>query len=721
MPRNTKIQLRRGTAAEWLNGGLAALDVGEIGYEIDTGRFKIGKSGVSLWSQLPYAGGSTLIANSGIGLILDTANNAYTVYSVITGVTGGQDGITFETLPLSGLLNNIDASGTYYRIGLSNKLENFHDLAGSGIIVQDVSGTGFFARSLSSGSNINITNGNGVAANPIIGLSSSLTGLNSISGVNNFTIASNSGINFNAGDGVVSVDDLTVNGETNLNGNINISLAAQIIATQAIVYSGTPTIFAGNVIFDTLPKVGPTGNNGANATGVSLEGHEHVYSDITDFCDGVASCVDTAFVASTGIQLNYSNDTLNIALSGQALRLHNLNTDGLIVRSGDNILARTITPSGSNIVIGNGDGVGSNPIVGLNPNPTVQSLTTSGTLNVGTNLTVDGNLTINGDTVITNVSIIEVEDPSIRIGGTSGTLAVGDLKDRGIEFVYQTGNSVPITGFFGYDHSDNAFVFLNNVNATGSYAGTSSLLNVGGLYSTGGVSGTILTSTTAQGGVSPIVVSSSGLVTNLNSDYLDGQDGSYYINAGNLTGTLPSGQLPSITAFSITASSPTSGYRFINNLTVDSAGRLLSATSGTIPTATSADLGLAKFSTDNFAVDVNGSVTIKDNGVILGTETSGQYAQSLTVSGTGLSATDASADDGTAYTITINATPSNLPSGIVARDINGNFSASNITVTGLITESVSGSLTSGIYKSSSISGINNTTYLHNFIIDGGTP
>ena len=45
MPRNTKIQLRRGTAAEWLsaNGNMAALDVGEIGYEIDTGRFKIGK------------------------------------------------------------------------------------------------------------------------------------------------------------------------------------------------------------------------------------------------------------------------------------------------------------------------------------------------------------------------------------------------------------------------------------------------------------------------------------------------------------------------------------------------------------------------------------------------------------------------------------------------------------------------------------------------------
>jgi hypothetical protein len=254
MPRNTKIQLRRGTAAEWLAGGLAALDVGEIGYEIDTGRFKIGKSGVSLWSQLPYAGGSTLTANSGIGLVFDTAANAYSLYSIITGVNGGQDGISFSTFPLSDLVPS--ASGSGYRISLSSKLENFHDLNTNGIVVQ--SGSNFFGRSLSSGNNINITNGNGVADNPIIGLSASLTGMSSISGVNNFTIASHSGINFNAGDGVVSMDDLTVNGETNLNGNINIGLAATILARGPVAFSGTPMIFVGQTIFDTLPKVGPT-------------------------------------------------------------------------------------------------------------------------------------------------------------------------------------------------------------------------------------------------------------------------------------------------------------------------------------------------------------------------------------------------------------------------------------------------------------------------------
>lgn len=618
MARNTKIQLRRGTAVQWnvlLNGGTdPVLAEGEIGYEIDTGRFKIGKTSGTAWSLLPYAGGSTLVSQTGIGFTFDTAANAYTLYSYITGVNGGQDGITFQTLPLSGLLNDINASGTYYSIGLSTKLENFHDLTGNGIVVQ--SGSNFYTRSLSSGNNITINNADAVSANPIIGLSSSLTGLSSISGNDNFSISSNSGITIDAGSGIVRVDDLAISGNLQIGSGIDILLAAAILAQGPIAYSGNPTRFQGSVYFDNIPKVGPSGDGGINATGVSLEGHKHIVSDITDFCDGVSSCVDTSLAATSGIQLEYSSgdNKLTVSLTGQALELYKFNDTGLIARTGPSTFSgRTINASGSNIYIGNGDGVSANPTIGLNPSPIVQSLTTSGNLNVGQNLTVDGNLTINGDTVITNVSVIEVEDPTIRIGATSGTLAAGDLKDRGIEFVYQTGNSVPITGFFGYDLSANAFVFLNNINSTGLYTGTASVLNVGGLYSTGGVSGTVLTATTAQGGVSPIVVSSSGLVSNLNSDYLDGQHGSYYINAGNLTGTLPSGQLPSISpAFSITANSPTS--LFINGLTVDSAGRLLSATSGSHTLATDTIKGIASFSNSDFDV-TSGAVSIKTSGV----------------------------------------------------------------------------------------------------------
>ena len=54
-----------------------------------------------------------------------------------------------------------------------------------------------------------------------------------------------------------------------------------------------------------------------------------------------------------------------------------------------------------------------------------------------------------------------------------------------------------------------------------------------------------------------------------------------------------------------------------------------------IDLATTSSVGLASFSSDNFAVSSAGAVTIKNNGVILGTETTGNYVKKVTTA-TGL-------------------------------------------------------------------------------------
>jgi hypothetical protein len=64
----TKIQVRRGTAAQW-TASTTPLDEGEIGYETDTGKYKIGrKSGGTAiaWNSLGYAvsGGNSTLANA---------------------------------------------------------------------------------------------------------------------------------------------------------------------------------------------------------------------------------------------------------------------------------------------------------------------------------------------------------------------------------------------------------------------------------------------------------------------------------------------------------------------------------------------------------------------------------------------------------------------------------------------------------------------------------
>jgi hypothetical protein len=776
MARNTKIQLRRGTSNQWSNTVPApVLAEGEIGYEIDTGRFKIGKEGGTLWSLLPYAGGSEIVPGTGLSTIFDNTNNRYTIHSIVESSGVGLS-VDLIQSPGDGLTS---ASGTYYKIGLDDRLQALANNNNSGILV-GTNESGIIVRSLSEGSNIDITNADGIEGNPAIGLSDDITlnsvdvtgtvGLNvsgnaNISGtltVNTISFQTNTasltlgdiysygsgvfedglyvGIGENATSVVLESRNInTENGITgggSLSGDLTLGLTGQAkdfhdLSTRGFVVrdssnsittrglasglninitnpsglSSNPTIsldpnvtgLSSITVNGSVSGVNIYGTSGiydenvtVGGTGVSLSGHKHVYTDVTNFCDGVASCVDTVLAASTGIQLNYiagSPDRLDIALSGQGLALHTFNQDGIIVRTSEGSFSgRTITPSGSNILVGDGNGVSNNPTIGLNPALLVQSLTTSG------NVVIEGNLTVNGTTVTTNVDTVTIEDPSITLGKPSGAIAAEDLKDRGVEFVYQTGDAVQITGFFGYDHSASAWTFLNPAtNNDGIYSGTAGLLNVGGLYSSGGISGTILTSTVADG-TAPLDVTSTTVVTNLNADKLDGQDGSYYLDSANLTGDI--------------------------NIEV-------------LPVASTTASGIALFSSDNFTFATDGIVSIKDNGIILGTETSGQYVKTLTVSGTGLSIGNANNDDGTDHTVGSNATPACVTGAIVARDSNGDFCASQINLSSIsgnvsIPHPTGGTIPTPTYGSTSISGIMGVagapdTYLFNFVIDGGTP
>jgi hypothetical protein len=55
MPVQTQMQVRRGTASSWTSTN-PTLAAGELGFETDTGKFKIG-NGSSTWTSLLYAGG----------------------------------------------------------------------------------------------------------------------------------------------------------------------------------------------------------------------------------------------------------------------------------------------------------------------------------------------------------------------------------------------------------------------------------------------------------------------------------------------------------------------------------------------------------------------------------------------------------------------------------------------------------------------------------------
>jgi len=76
--------------------------------------------------------------------------------------------------------------------------------------------------------------------------------------------------------------------------------------------------------------------------------------------------------------------------------------------------------------------------------------------------------------------------------------------------------------------------------------------------------------------------------------------------------------------------------------------------------------GIAQFNSDNFAVS-SGVVTIKDNGVILGTETTGSYVTSL-VAGTGIALSNNSGESATP-TIAIDTSSSPTLAGVKAGNV----------------------------------------------------
>lgn len=197
--------------------------------------------------------------------------------------------------------------------------------------------------------------------------------------------------------------------------NKNISGINNLTAGTGIFTSGS---FAASLSADSASTLRVGG------TEVSLSGHKHYYTaggtpfvDIPNFCSGVSDCLDTSLSASTGIIFNYSSNAVNVSLSGQALALHNLSNNGIIVRSSIGVVtSRTIT-SGVNINVTNGDGVSGNPTVSL-------AVSVTG-LN---DLTVD-QIKIDGSTISTtgnNDSITLAPHGTGDVNIDADTLRVGD-------------------------------------------------------------------------------------------------------------------------------------------------------------------------------------------------------------------------------------------------------------------------------------------------------
>lgn len=188
-------------------------------------------------------------------------------------------------------------------------------------------------------------------------------------------------------------------------------------------------------------------------------------TDITDFVDAVNDRVGNLLTAGSNIQLTYTDNgnntsSLQIAATGLSVSGH--------THTLSSITDVTASATEVNYIDGSipGTGVAGKAIV-LDNNLNIVNLgnvSTTGTLTVG------GNLIVNGSTTTVNSTTTTVDDPIFTLGGDTAPIS-DDNKDRGIEFRYYNGSAK--VGFFGYDDSTGKFVFIPDAtNSSEVFSGT---------------------------------------------------------------------------------------------------------------------------------------------------------------------------------------------------------------------------------------------------------
>ena len=107
-----RIQLRRGGAQEWANSN-PTLAQGELGIELDTGRFKIG-DGVSAWNSLRYERPVESTSNTANTLVQRDADGNFAAGTITSTLIGNASTATrlASTRQIS-LTGDIQASGVF--------------------------------------------------------------------------------------------------------------------------------------------------------------------------------------------------------------------------------------------------------------------------------------------------------------------------------------------------------------------------------------------------------------------------------------------------------------------------------------------------------------------------------------------------------------------------------------------------------------------------------
>jgi hypothetical protein len=375
----TRMQQRRGTAAQWIStnsGNGPILNAGEIGYETDTNKFKIG-DGTNHWINLDYF----IDANS-------TVNPAFGTSIVFEGATADSYETTLQvtdpTADRTITLPNVD--GTVITTG------NLSDITNIGVFTSTITMEGStandFELTLSAGDpTADRTLTFPDATDTLVGRATTDTLTNKSISLGSNTVTSTLA---QLNTAVTDADVASLAGTETLTNKTLTSptVSGLIISDSGIVFEGATA----NEYETTLTVTDPTLDRTLtlpNSTG-TIATQEYVDSTVS------GAEVDQSTLAGNGIAWNAGTSKFDV----------------------DTLTIQAKVANVDDTEIGHLNGVTSAIQTQLNDKAPLASPALTGTA-TAVNLTISGNLTVDGTTKNINSTNLVVEDKNIILGDTA--------------------------------------------------------------------------------------------------------------------------------------------------------------------------------------------------------------------------------------------------------------------------------------------------------------
>ena len=487
------MQQRRGTAAQWTAAN-SVLAAGEIGFETDTGKFKIG-DGTNTWANLSYFQDTTDLSGSYIPLSQKAANSGVATLDSAGKIPVGQLGNLIDGAPdLLNTLNEIAAA-----------LGDDPDFASK--VVPIVKKT--------------TTQWNADTSPIAAGTVAYDTTTSKFKVGNGTTTWSNTSYVINASE----MNESITSGITARIGNVSVTEAGYLVGVTASVQGQLNTLSAADVsIQSELDDKANTSNPTFTGTVVlpTTTSIGDVSSTELGYVNGVTSAIQTqldaklasATASSTYAPLSGPTFTGTVVLPSttsvgdvSSTELGYVNGVTSAIQTQLDAKAPTADPTftgtvagvtKSHVGLGNVDNTSdaNKPVstatqTALDAKASLAGATFTGDVTVETDLTIEGNLTVSGTTTTIDVTDLSVSDPLIYLASgqyAEDVLDVGFLAATGV--VGGTEGSHLHSGFFRDVSDSKKWKLVSNVphpvsNVVDTTNATRETLVVGNLETTG--------------------------------------------------------------------------------------------------------------------------------------------------------------------------------------------------------------------------------------------